>query len=172
MAATQTHIYYLSNAIWAHVTDHAVLSRTLWSKALAAQASIWTLSWLRFQQVSHLLWFRCTFLGAGLISQWETALSLEHCRGNGHKGKSGYFLLLSWCISLNQSPSMCSPLCGVPEDLLCPGRRGRKALLQCLYFVYLTKKRISLGFVLLVFFFFKKPAIKTQKLPPESYPGR
>lgn len=143
---------------------------TLWSKAVVSQPYIWALGWLRFQQVSHLLWFRCTFLGAGLISQWGTALSLEHCRGNRHKGKSGYFILLPWCISLYQSPSMGSPLRGVPEDLLCPERRGRKALLQCLHFVSLTKKRFSwFCSSSFAYPFFKKPDIKIQKPPPEIY---
>lgn len=173
MAAIQTHTYYLSNATWAHVAEHAVLSRTLSDLRLCLLRPPFEHSAGRFQQVSHLLWFTCTFLGAGLISQWETALSLEHCRGNRHKGKSVYFLLLPWCISLNQSPSMCSPLCGVPEDLLCPVRKGRKALLQCLCFMYLTK--ISFSWFCSSSFkypFKKQPAIKIQKPPPESYPGR
>lgn len=91
----------------------------------------------RFQEASCLLWFRYMFLGTGLIAQWEPALSLNHCRGNWHKGKRGYSLPLPWYSSVKQSSSMFLPLCGVPKNLLWPVRRGRKASLQQQYFANL-----------------------------------
>lgn len=69
MAAIQTHTYYLSNATWAHVAEPAVLSRTLSDLRLCLLRPPFEHSAGRFQQVSHLLWFTFTFLGAGLISQ-------------------------------------------------------------------------------------------------------
>lgn len=144
------------NDIGAHVRENAVFSRRLSDLRLWLLRSPFEHSAGRFQPVSCLLWFRCTLLGASLIAQWEPALSLEHCRGNGHKGISSV-LYFGQPVTLHVLTTMCSA-----RGLAVPREEREKSLIGVSIFcVSISITKVFLGFVFLVL---NNPFKKSQQL--------
>lgn len=118
------------NDIGVHVRENAVFSRRLSELRLWLLRSPFEHAAGRFQQVSCLLWFRCTFLGASLIAQWEPALSLEHWRENGHEGISS-LIYSSQPVTLHVLTTTWSA-----RRPAVPSEERQKSPVQCPCFVY------------------------------------
>lgn len=98
---------------------------TLWSKVMVVQVSIWTLSWLvsaGIDGLDALSWEMALLHSEKQVCPWSTV------EGTGIKGR-GYSLLLPWYISVNQSTSMCLPLCGSARRPAVPGEEREKSLI-------------------------------------------
>lgn len=116
---------------------------------------------------------RClTSCGLGVLS-WKLVLfhsERQLCprstgEGTGRKGKVATFYCFPDVLHSTSHP-LCAHHYVECQKTCC-------ALLQCLYFVYLTKRSFSWFYSSSFEYpFLKKPAINTQKPPPEICPGR
>lgn len=176
VAAVQTHIYYLSNAILAHVTDHAALSRTLCGLRLLLLRS-------PFEHSAGSDFSRClTSCALGALS-WELVLfhsERQLCpwstvKGAGIKGKVATF----YCfpdVFLSTSHPPCAHHSVECQKTCCAqwgeGEKPCSKARVCI--LYISPQRVSLGFVLLVWNipFLKSQQLKYKSLLHRSIQGR
>lgn len=149
MTAVQTPIYYLSNAIWA-LSDLAALSRTL------SDLRLWLLR-PAFEHAAGSGFCRClTSCGLAVLS-WELVLfhsERQLCpwstvEGTGIKGKVAVFDCFPDAFDSTSQPPCAHHY--VECQKTCCAQWGEGENPSCsLCILYISPKRISLGFALLV----------------------